>query len=205
MLKPVRSERSIRRDCDHLSQHIFSLENFIGPYDVIHVGAAAPILPDALVDQLSRPGRMFIPIGEDSQAVWQIDKDENGNVTKKHLFGVMVMVSILGREPAANLAHLLQHSYSMCLSLIAPDMCAWPANSPLNISLIWRQDLFVLYLGMVECVSRITSNYCIVSTSQPLKGDQCHTARGQRSPTTSTKNVDAIPCLNTFRGRTACT
>lgn len=35
----------------------------VAPYQVIHVGAAAPSIPDALVDQLAAPGRMFIPVG----------------------------------------------------------------------------------------------------------------------------------------------
>lgn len=64
-----------------------------GPYDAIHVGAAAPHLPQDLVDQLARPGRMFIPVGEQSQAVYQIDKDSSGKVTQKKLFGVMVCSS----------------------------------------------------------------------------------------------------------------
>lgn len=33
-----------------------------GPYEAIHVGAAAPTMPQALIDQLARPGRMFIPV-----------------------------------------------------------------------------------------------------------------------------------------------
>lgn len=61
-----------------------------GPYDAIHVGAAAPTLPQPLVDQLARPGRMFIPVGTHSQAVLQVDKHEDGSVTKKELFGVVV-------------------------------------------------------------------------------------------------------------------
>ncbi|KAB5593436.1 Protein-L-isoaspartate(D-aspartate) O-methyltransferase [Ceratobasidium theobromae] len=32
-----------------------------GPYNVIHVGAAAPTMPQPLIDQLAKPGRMFIP------------------------------------------------------------------------------------------------------------------------------------------------
>ncbi|THH00859.1 hypothetical protein EW026_g1725 [Hermanssonia centrifuga] len=59
------------------------------PYDAIHVGAAAPTLPQALVDQLATPGRMFIPVGTASQSIIQVDKDEEGRVTKKELFGVM--------------------------------------------------------------------------------------------------------------------
>lgn len=58
------------------------------PYDAIHVGAAAPTLPQALVDQLNSPGRMFIPVGTREQAIWRIDKDKDGNVTKEELFGV---------------------------------------------------------------------------------------------------------------------
>ncbi|KDQ58405.1 hypothetical protein JAAARDRAFT_176327 [Jaapia argillacea MUCL 33604] len=60
-----------------------------GPYDAIHVGAAAPKLPKALVDQLASPGRMFIPIGKYSQVVTLVDKDVEGRVTVEDLFGVM--------------------------------------------------------------------------------------------------------------------
>ncbi|EKM57564.1 uncharacterized protein PHACADRAFT_251252 [Phanerochaete carnosa HHB-10118-sp] len=67
-------------------------------YDVIHVGAAAPVLPDALVNQLASPGRMFIPVGTGSQAIWQVDKDENGDVTKTPLFDVMY-VPLTDRKP----------------------------------------------------------------------------------------------------------
>lgn len=38
-----------------------------GPYDCIHVGAAAPEMPQALIEQLASPGRMFIPVGSFSQ------------------------------------------------------------------------------------------------------------------------------------------
>lgn len=33
------------------------------PYDVVHVGAAAPILPEKLLEQLNEGGRMIIPVG----------------------------------------------------------------------------------------------------------------------------------------------
>ncbi|CAG8596630.1 2254_t:CDS:10 [Ambispora gerdemannii] len=66
------------------------------PYDCIHVGAAASRTPQALLDQLKTPGRklydtyrLFIPVGTSSQDIYQIDKDENGNITKKRLMGVM--------------------------------------------------------------------------------------------------------------------
>lgn len=62
----------------------------IGPYDAIHVGAASEKLPQALVDQLKAPGRMFIPVGTHIQAIWQVEKDAKGRVTKKELMDVTV-------------------------------------------------------------------------------------------------------------------
>jgi len=62
-----------------------------GPYTAIHVGAAAPFIPSALIEQLARPGRMFIPVGPDggSQTVMQVDKGADGEVTETKLMGVM--------------------------------------------------------------------------------------------------------------------
>ncbi|KAF5379011.1 hypothetical protein D9615_006054 [Tricholomella constricta] len=59
-----------------------------GPYDAIHVGAAAPTLPNELVEQLACPGRMFIPVGTYSQYIQHVDKDANGKVTHKEVMGV---------------------------------------------------------------------------------------------------------------------
>ena len=42
-------------------------DRLLAPYQIIHVGAAAPEIPQALIDQLAKPGRMFIPVGEHSQ------------------------------------------------------------------------------------------------------------------------------------------
>lgn len=65
-----------------------------GPYDAIHVGAAALDVHEPLLQQLKAPGRMFIPVSEGGslnggQAVWQVDKDAEGRVTRKRLYGVM--------------------------------------------------------------------------------------------------------------------
>ncbi|KAF8524293.1 protein-L-isoaspartate O-methyltransferase [Hysterangium stoloniferum] len=68
-----------------------------GPFEVIHVGAAAPTLPQALVDQLASPGRMFIPVGNYSQDIFQVDKDKEGHVTRKKLFAVQY-VPLTDRE-----------------------------------------------------------------------------------------------------------
>lgn len=71
------------------------------PYDAIHVGAAAEELHDVLVDQLRRPGRMFIPVESGNggggtlgrlmgggQYIWVVDKKEDGSVDKKKVFQV---------------------------------------------------------------------------------------------------------------------
>ncbi|KAH9996723.1 protein-L-isoaspartate O-methyltransferase [Russula compacta] len=60
-----------------------------GPYDAIHVGAAARTIPPALVEQLASPGRMIIPVGTFSQTLMQVDKDAQGRVTQRDLFGVV--------------------------------------------------------------------------------------------------------------------
>jgi len=59
-----------------------------GPYDAIHVGAAAATVPPALLDQLASPGRMFIPVGTWNQNIEHIDKDEHGHITKSRVMGV---------------------------------------------------------------------------------------------------------------------
>jgi protein-L-isoaspartate O-methyltransferase len=63
---------------------------YIGPYDAIHVGAAAPSLPPALIEQLSKPGRMFIPVGTYMQFIEHVDKDAAGNVSSQKVMGVRV-------------------------------------------------------------------------------------------------------------------
>lgn len=63
-----------------------------GPYSAIHVGAAANTIPERLVEQLAKPGRMFIPVEDpdgNGQNIWHVDKDENGKITKQKQFGVM--------------------------------------------------------------------------------------------------------------------
>ncbi|KAI8993493.1 protein-L-isoaspartate O-methyltransferase [Pilobolus umbonatus] len=60
-----------------------------GPYDCIHVGAAASTTPQALIDQLKAPGRLFIPEGNLSQSIMIYDKDQNGVIHKDKWLGVV--------------------------------------------------------------------------------------------------------------------
>jgi protein-L-isoaspartate(D-aspartate) O-methyltransferase len=62
-----------------------------GPFDAIHVGAAATHVPDALVAQLKPGGRMVIPVGprHGDQVLLQLDKATDGrSCSQKVITGV---------------------------------------------------------------------------------------------------------------------
>uniref|UniRef100_T1H1Q4 protein-L-isoaspartate(D-aspartate) O-methyltransferase n=1 Tax=Megaselia scalaris TaxID=36166 RepID=T1H1Q4_MEGSC len=63
----------------------------LGPYDAIHVGAASPETPTALIEQLKKGGRLLVPVGPEggTQYMEQFDKDDRGNVQRTRLMGVM--------------------------------------------------------------------------------------------------------------------
>ena len=60
-----------------------------GPFDVIHVGAAAPTLPQELVTQLAPGGKMVIPVGPDGGA------QEILSVTKAATTGAIEQSSLM--------------------------------------------------------------------------------------------------------------
>lgn len=69
-----------------------------GPFDAIHVGAAAASLPSELVAQLKPGGRMIIPIGPEggAQELVQVDKDGGGRVHRRSLMGVRYVPLVEG-------------------------------------------------------------------------------------------------------------
>lgn len=62
-----------------------------GPYDAIHVGAAAPHVPKALISQLKPGGRLVIPVGREGgfQELMTVDKLQDGSTKKSSVMGVM--------------------------------------------------------------------------------------------------------------------
>ncbi|PKA56625.1 Protein-L-isoaspartate O-methyltransferase [Apostasia shenzhenica] len=52
----------------------------LAPYDAIHVGAAAPDIPEPLLSQLKPGGRMVIPVGTLFQDLKVVDKKLDGSV-----------------------------------------------------------------------------------------------------------------------------
>jgi len=64
------------------------------PYDRIIVTAAAPSLPQPLVNQLKEGGKMVIPVDDE---MFLIEKDDNGRVKKTHL-GFYAFVPLIGKH-----------------------------------------------------------------------------------------------------------
>ena len=60
------------------------------PFDGIIVTAAAPYVPQPLIDQLENGGRLVIPLGEPQgvQSLFVIDKDVRGTVTRRKVLDV---------------------------------------------------------------------------------------------------------------------
>jgi protein-L-isoaspartate(D-aspartate) O-methyltransferase len=67
------------------------------PYDSILVGAAAPGVPDALVEQLKPEGRLLIPIGDrHQQQLTLVRRTEEGGTEQRAVTGC-VFVPLIGR------------------------------------------------------------------------------------------------------------
>lgn len=66
------------------------------PFDVIIVAAAPDHVPQSLVDQLARGGKMVIPVGDRMQTLILIDKQSDGTVVQREIAPV-AFVPMTGR------------------------------------------------------------------------------------------------------------
>jgi protein-L-isoaspartate(D-aspartate) O-methyltransferase len=67
------------------------------PYDAILVGAAAPGVPDALVEQLKPGGRLLIPVGDrQHQELTLVRREADGGTEEETVTGC-VFVPLIGR------------------------------------------------------------------------------------------------------------
>ena len=69
------------------------------PYDAVVVSAAAPYIPENLIEQLNNKGRLVIPVGERSgiQQLKLVTKKFNGKIKKENLDYVR-FVPLLGED-----------------------------------------------------------------------------------------------------------
>jgi len=63
-------------------------EPSLGPWNAIHVGAASPQLPTALIDQLAPGGILICPVGVDEQNLVVARKGLDGSVEVENEMGV---------------------------------------------------------------------------------------------------------------------
>ena len=80
--------------------HYFFGDGYLGlptyaPFDKIIVTAAAPVIPEKLLDQLKAGGKMVVPVGEGKvQQMFRIRKDESGK-THEEIFDDFSFVPML--------------------------------------------------------------------------------------------------------------
>jgi protein-L-isoaspartate(D-aspartate) O-methyltransferase len=67
------------------------------PYDAIVVAAAAPAVPESLVEQLAPGGRLVVPVGSGEQTLVRVTKGAEGG-HRREWFDRCVFVPLVGRE-----------------------------------------------------------------------------------------------------------
>jgi protein-L-isoaspartate O-methyltransferase len=68
-------------------------------FSFVYLADVQPTIPPALLEQLASPGRMIIPVGTYYQRFVQVDKDVQGKITQKDLFGVVVSAVCFAPTP----------------------------------------------------------------------------------------------------------
>ncbi|CAL5362012.1 unnamed protein product [Camellia sinensis] len=100
------------------------------PYDAIHVGAAAPEIPPALIEQLKPGGRMVIPVGNIFQDLKVVDKNPDGSISVRDETSVRY-VPLTSRE--AQLRDIVHLYRSACNIFLLRLRCLFPNDVLQNI------------------------------------------------------------------------
>lgn len=104
---PELAERSakILQELDYRNVSVRLGDGYLGwpehaPYDRIIVTAAPPELPQALVDQLAKQGRLVAPVGRnpDAQKIVLVTKDATGNVRRRNQLPVRFVPMVRGPD-----------------------------------------------------------------------------------------------------------
>lgn len=67
-----------------------------GPFDHIIITAAAPVIPEKLLDQLKTGGRLVVPLGGSNSQVMTLIEKQDDKTYKKTEHGLFVFVPMLG-------------------------------------------------------------------------------------------------------------
>jgi protein-L-isoaspartate(D-aspartate) O-methyltransferase len=67
------------------------------PFDAILVGAAAPAVPEAYIEQLAEGGRLLIPLGDREEQVLHLFTKTNGDLERQDIAPVR-FVPLLGKH-----------------------------------------------------------------------------------------------------------
>lgn len=69
----------------------------LAPYDKIYVTASAPRIPEKLVSQLKKGGKLIVPVGDFVQYLYLVEKDHHGRIEKKN-WGAVRFVPLVGKN-----------------------------------------------------------------------------------------------------------
>ncbi|CAF1087031.1 unnamed protein product [Didymodactylos carnosus] len=108
-----------------------------GPYDAIHVGAAAPDTPQELINQLSIGGRLVVPVGGYSQEMMVYDKQEGGKIKSHSAMGVMY-VPLTDKE--AQLDVFVEESVNMLSKRLLTYIATIPSRQLHTTSSLFQQQ-----------------------------------------------------------------
>ncbi|THU71083.1 hypothetical protein C4D60_Mb08t31810 [Musa balbisiana] len=129
----------------------------LAPYDVIHVGAAAPEIPQPLIEQLKPGGRMVIPVGTIFQDLQVVDKKMDGSVSIRSETPVRYVPLTTAAAAAAptdsnSIVNRRRRIHSRrCSSILRSNNISCP---PLNLALKLPSSPFPLLLNSNRCRRR---------------------------------------------------